>query len=567
MDSAAIDQAISQLQDCKAVWAQLPIPKKLDLLRNLRTRVNDVSQRWVNAAVKAKGIPEDSRYVGEEWLSGPWALLHGINGNIAALTANQKGETRKPKSVRIRPNGQVVVDVFPLDMLDRAVVNGVRSEVWMQKDITLANWQENIGAFYKQENPPGKVALVLGAGNIASITPLDVLFKLYVEGQVCILKMNPINDYLGPFLEEIFKQFVDAGFLRFAYGSEDVGKYLTQHAGVEEIHLTGSVRTHDAIVFGADDEAEQRKQRNESVTDKRVTSELGAVCPTIVVPGPWSDADIRYQAEHIASQKLHNSGYNCIAVQVLIMPENWERSDDLLNAISDVMRSVPTRAPYYPKSAERQQCAIAGHEHVDLLDSEEVPRTIVSSLDPENADEVNFTTEAFCNVLAETRLPGATPADYLKNAVKFANDKLWGTLGANIIIHPKTAKHYARELEEAIADLRYGGIAVNTWVAAAYLISQNSWGAYPGHTAQDIQSGVGVVHNTFLFDKPQKSVVYGPFYPYPRNLLHGEWHMSPKPAWFVTKKTARILGKRFARYEADRGWKRLPGLVIPALRR
>ena len=33
---------------------------------------------------------------------------------------------------------------------------------------------------------------------------------------------------------------------------------------------------------------------------------------------------------------------------------------------------------------------------------------------------------------------------------------------------------------------------------------------FPGHTLEDIQSGRGVVHNAFLFDHPQKSVVYLP---------------------------------------------------------
>ena len=55
-----------------------------------------------------------------------------------------------------------------------------------------------------------RVALVLGAGNVASIGPLDVVHKLFVEGQVALLKLNPVNEYLGPFFEEAFADLIEA---------------------------------------------------------------------------------------------------------------------------------------------------------------------------------------------------------------------------------------------------------------------------------------------------------------------------------------------------------------------
>ena len=41
-------------------------------------------------------------------------------------------------------------------------------------------------------------ALVLAAGNVASLGPRDVLSKLFVEGKVVVMKANPVNDYLVP---------------------------------------------------------------------------------------------------------------------------------------------------------------------------------------------------------------------------------------------------------------------------------------------------------------------------------------------------------------------------------
>ena len=71
-----------------------------------------------------------------------------------------------------------------------------------------------------------------------------------------------------------------------------------------------------------------------------------------------------------------------------------------------------------------------------------------------------------------------------------------------------------------------------------------TWGAHPGHPLEDIQSGRGVVHNALLFDKPQKTVVRGPF------------RMPIKPPWFVTNKKTHILGPRLSAFERKPGfWK------------
>jgi len=47
--------------------------------------------------------------------------------------------------------------------------------------------------------------------------------------------------------------------------------------------------------------------------------------------------------------------------------------------------------------------------------------------------------------------------------VEFSNDVLPGTLGATIVIDPKTRKTNAVAFEEAISDLRYGDIGINGW--------------------------------------------------------------------------------------------------------
>ena len=146
----------------------------------------------------------------------------------------------------------------------------------------MHTWRGSTGSHSRK----GQVALVLGAGNVNAIAPLDTLYKLYAEGQVVLLKLNPVNDYLGPILEETFAPFISAGFLRIASGGADVGVYLTTHELVDTIHVTGSARTLDAIVFGSGPEGVERKRRRTPLLTKPITQRTGGRRPLHRGPRP-----------------------------------------------------------------------------------------------------------------------------------------------------------------------------------------------------------------------------------------------------------------------------------------
>ena len=92
------------------------------------------------------------------------------------------------------------------------------------------------------------------------------------------------------------------------------------------------------------------------------------------------------------------------------------------------------------------------------------------------------------------------------------------------------------------------------WPGLIYGLVTPSWGAFPGHSAEDIQSGTGVVHNAFLFDHPEKSVVRAPF------------RMAPTPPWFSDHKNLLQLGQRLVAFEAMPSWRAFLGVVRAALR-
>ena len=86
-----------------------------------------------------------------------------------------------------------------------------------------------------------------------------------------------------------------------------------------------------------------------------------------------------------------------------------------------------------------------------------------------------------------------------------------------------------------------------------------------------VRARIGQVHNTFLFDRAQKSVLYGDFTPFPHNLrprylLHGERHILPKPPWFVTNRRGAQTARQLFYFTADRKKWRLPLLFFHALR-
>jgi len=393
---------------------------------------------------------------------------------------------------------------------------------------------------------------------------LDTLYSLFADGDVVVLKMNPVNEVYGPVFERILAPLIRDGFLRIVYGGAEVGAQLTGSDSVDAIHITGSERTFNTIVYGPGEPGETRRQQDAPVLAKPIRSELGGVGPTIVLPGPWTQADIAYQAEHLATQKLHNAGHTCVASQILVMPQHWDQAPALMSALREAFRTAPDRQPFYPGTGEKLAVFAAHNPGTEVL-SEAQPRMLLPEVDADSTHPA-FQEEYFGPIYVSTTLPGADPATYLRNAVAFVNDRLHGNLGVNLIVHPATEKQLGAALDEAIAELRYGSIGINVWSAFGFLASRAAWGAYPGNTPQDIQSGTGVVHNALLFDKPQKNVIQAPFRAFPRSARHGHHTMAVKPPWFVNNRTATATARRLTEFAADPKPHRLVGLFASALR-
>jgi Aldehyde dehydrogenase family len=556
----ALETVIAQLRAQAGTWSALPILERIRLLEQAIRDCADEADEWARIAVRVEGLSAGSPLAGEPALVGPYLVLRQLRILRDTLTeVTRRGSPQLPGPLRrVGVDGsQLAARVFPRDLSDRLLFPLVTADVWMEPGLEERDLAETMASFYRRPHAGG-LALVLGAGNVSSIAPLDALTKLFADGNVVLVKVHPVLDDLRGVWDRAFRAFVEPGFLAFVSGGAEVGQYLCGHPAVESIHLTGSDATHDAIVYGPGPEGLARKARDEPILDKPLTSELGNVSPVIVVPGTWSDGDLRYQAEYVVTQLVNNAGFNCNAARVIVTHAGWPQRERFLAAVRELLSRVPPRPGYYPGALARFETFAAAHPEAERFGTglDAPPWIFVSGLDPERPGEVCFDQEAFCGAFSEVSLPADDAADFLAGATTFCNERLFGTLNATLIIDPRTARQpaAAQALERAIAELRYGTVAVNHWAAVGFALGNTTWGAYPGHTRQEIGSGTGVVHNGFLFDRPQKSVIRAPF------------RVWPKPPWFATHRTADRLAGHLVRYEATRSPRDLAAIAWYAVR-
>jgi hypothetical protein len=221
---AGLDRVLAELAARKRGWARASIAERLALLDAVKTATHAVAETWAELGAEKKGIARGSPLAGEEWTSGPWALLAALDNysfTLAHLDGNRQIASLKK---RVGRSGQTIVRVFPQSIFDRLLLSGVYADVWMEPGVTPENLPQQTAGAYREPAAArnGKVSLVLGAGNISSISPLDVLHKLIAEHAVVILKLNPINDYLYDVLCRALGPLVDPGFPRSVRGGTNV---------------------------------------------------------------------------------------------------------------------------------------------------------------------------------------------------------------------------------------------------------------------------------------------------------------------------------------------------------
>lgn len=108
-------------------------------------------------------------------------------------------------------------------------------------------------------------------------------------------------------------------------------------------------------------------------------------------------------------------------------------------------------------------------------------------------------------------------------------------------------------VDASLDRLRYGSICINQWSGLAYGLISPPWGAYPGSRLDHVESGMGHVHNTYLLEDVEKTILSGPLVNFPH------------PIWFSNHRKGLDVARQLLKLYYSPSVFRLPSLLASAL--
>jgi hypothetical protein len=379
------------------------------------------------------------------------------------------------------------------------------------------------------------VCFLLGAGNQAILSIVDILQCIFVLRCPVLLKHHPLRPHLIHPYTVLFKTLIEKGYLSQVLdeGIAETEKILKNET-IRHVHITGAYQTVLAV------EKTLLRTRSDVKTPEdatnMVTSELGCATPFIFPPGEYTNAELRSAAKAFVTSKKTNGGCNCLSSQVIVIPKEWPQKKGFREILAEELQSTEKDPIYYPGSLKKRESALSEYQKqgmhrsstiispcaVNCGDAEDDDVVIVECGTPgeEGFNGYSLQAEAFGPVVAVVELPGGAdgtdPVQYMEETVApFINDKdkIFGTLSCTLL-WPKSIAEQGRGksdkgLTKAIACLQYGTVAVNVWSVYGFLsvFYGGAWGAHPRDRLR--QSGSGKVGNQFGLPI-EKTIIYGP---------------------------------------------------------
>ena len=135
----AAPDVVERLALGEKAWAATSLAQRGEMLAELRKTLADAADEWVQIACDIKQIPNGSPLVGEEWISGPWAILSFTAALMDTLAKLDNGDdVLAGYRFGAAPGNRVSVEVSPHGTFDRLLFSGFRTEVWMRPGVTAA---------------------------------------------------------------------------------------------------------------------------------------------------------------------------------------------------------------------------------------------------------------------------------------------------------------------------------------------------------------------------------------------------------------------------------------------
>jgi acyl-CoA reductase-like NAD-dependent aldehyde dehydrogenase len=165
-------------------------------------------------------------------------------------------------------------------------------------------------------------------GVVGSITPWNWPLMIAIwhivpairSGNTVVLKPSPYTPLGTLRMVELISAVLPPGVLNVVSGRDELGQWMTEHAGIKKIVFTGSCSTGKKVMASA------------AGNLKRLTLELGGNDAAIMLP----DCDVDAFAPRIFGGAFINSGQTCAAIKRLYVHDSiYERTCEALKAIAE----------------------------------------------------------------------------------------------------------------------------------------------------------------------------------------------------------------------------------------
>ena len=469
-------------------WSQISAVERLALIEQVQHNMKTYAEELGAADANMKNA-----LIGENITS----LEEGMGATIMAMANTLMGihhlyeslvHGEMPKGLNIDKIGDDLyeVEVYPIHQKDKLAAGKQKGFIYVKGEP-------------KQVSPlakPAGVIAISGAGNYSS--SIEMAMALFLENKAVIHKPHKLNEESDKVWEKIFQPLIDVNALAFC--GSDQGRALPKLEGLHAIYFTGSTPVAHSI---------------QNAATAPLVSECGGNNPCIIVPGKWTDKEIQHQAIQLASIGKLNGGAICGRPQTIITSKNWAQRDQFLNALRKaIAEDTYAAGTYYPGVDKTKEEFLINQPTAEILTPEGGKHAKSEFVLIPDVKEEDFavTNEAFCQIYSEVPLDTSEDVnDFLNAATSFCNNKLLGSLGCMILVDNNTIKANENRVRQAIRELNYGGIAVNTVPPNIWLNAYLTWGGN-GERTEDFVSGVGNFGNALNYENIEKSVLIDDFH-------------------------------------------------------
>jgi acyl-CoA reductase-like NAD-dependent aldehyde dehydrogenase len=313
---------------------------------------------------------------------------------------------------------------------------------------------EKIGTSEVVKEPVGVVGCITPWNYPLHQVALKVAPALAV-GCTVVLKPSEVAPFSAWILAEVIDEVgLPPGVFNLVSGSGPVvGEAISAHPDVDMISFTGSTR------------AGKRISEVGSATVKRIALELGGKSPNVILP----DADLSKAVPAGVQGAYLNSGQTCTALTRMLVPrDKLAEVEALAKAAAEAFTPGPASeatSRLGPLASETQWDRVQGYINKGV---EEGARLVTGGPGKPEGLETGYFVKptVFSDVrndmtIAQEEIFGPVlsiiPYDSEEDAVKIANDTIYGLAAAVWAADPEKAKAIARQIRAGQIDINGGG--------------------------------------------------------------------------------------------------------------